>query len=76
MSELKALHKKLDLLIQVNEKPYTIETACQYLGISKSTLYKLTSERKIDHYKCNGQLIYFKKQDLDNYVFDNRIKRI
>lgn len=76
MNELRALEKKLDLLIQVNEKPYTMETACQYLGICKSTLYKLTSERKIDFYKPNGQMIYFKKQDLDSFVFNNRIKKV
>ena len=76
MNQLKALEKKLDLLIQVNEKPYTILMASEYLGISKSTLYKLTSERKIDYYKPNGQMVYFKKQDLDNYVFDNKVKSI
>lgn len=76
MNELKALEKKLDLLIQVQEKPYTVAMACEYMGISKSTLYKLTSERKIDFYKPNGQLLYFKKKDLDDFVFENRFKRI
>jgi len=50
-----------------------INEACKYLDLSKSYLYKLTHLRKIPHYKP-GKKIYFKKEDVDNYIFRNRIK--
>ena len=39
-----------------------------YLDISKSKLYKLTSNRLIEFYKPNGGKLYFKKVDLDNWM--------
>ena len=35
--------------------------ACQYLELSQSHLYKLTSAGSIPHYKPNGKKLYFKK---------------
>lgn len=51
----------------------TFVAASEYLGISKSTLYKLTSGRKIPHYKPSGKLIYFHREDLEKWVLSNRI---
>jgi excisionase family DNA binding protein len=47
------------------------ETA-QYLGITKSYLYKLTSKNKIPFYRPNGKLLYFKKIELDAWLTKNR----
>ncbi len=46
--------------------------ASLYLRIAKSTLYKLTSARKITHYCPQGKLIYFKKSDLDQFLLKNK----
>ncbi|MCB9211509.1 MAG: helix-turn-helix domain-containing protein [Ignavibacteriales bacterium] len=59
-----------------NEKPMTLEEAAKYLNCSPSTLYKLTSTRKILHYKPNGKKIYFDQADLDAYIFQNPIKTV
>lgn len=75
MTEIQKLNKKLDLLIQANDKPLTTEETCQYLGIKKPTLYALTSGKKIPHYKPNGSLLYFKKSDLNNFVFSNKVEK-
>lgn len=48
--------------------------ACNFMGVSKSYLYKLTSCQKIQHYKPSGKLIYFKKEDLVNWMLRNRIQ--
>ncbi len=51
----------------------TLEEACLYMGISKSTMYKLTSQTKsITFYKPTGKLIYFKRKDLDNFMLQNQ----
>ncbi len=41
--------------------------AVVYLGISKSTLYKLTSSKQIRFYKPKGK-IFFKEDDLVNFM--------
>ncbi|WP_291102457.1 MULTISPECIES: helix-turn-helix domain-containing protein [unclassified Dysgonomonas] len=49
------------------------DEAAKYLGFSKSMLYKMTAKRIICFYKPSGKLIYFKKEDLDNWLLSNRI---
>lgn len=55
-------------------KPYTFNEAAEYLGISKSYLYKLTSGGKIPYYKPFGKKIYFDKVMLDDWVYQNPVK--
>ncbi len=73
--------QKLDKLQGINEKIYkaiistsknlfTLDEASDYLTISKSDLYKKTSQKAIQFYKP-GKHIYFKKTDLDNYILSN-----
>ena len=50
----------------------TLVEASQYLGFSKSNLYKKTSLNQIPFYKPNGKIIYFKRADLDLYMLGNR----
>ena len=45
---------------------------CDYLELSHSHLYKLTSTGAISHYKPNGKKIYFKRSELDEWVLRNR----
>lgn len=74
--DLKKLNKKLDELLKMQVRkpvPLSVNEACEYLKCSKSTLYKLTSERLIPHYKPSGQKMYFDIVDLENYVYSNRI---
>lgn len=49
------------------------EEAAKYLGVSSSALYKMTSNKKIRHYKPNGKLCYFKREDLDRWMRSNPI---
>jgi len=48
--------------------------ACKYLNLSPSYLYKLTSLRRIPHYKPNGKKVYFKRSDLEDWLLRNRVK--
>jgi excisionase family DNA binding protein len=56
------------------EKPLTFQEACSYTGLSKSYLYKLTCKREIPHFKPNGKMLYFTRQDLDNWLLRNRVE--
>lgn len=51
----------------------TSEEAAQYLGISKSYLYKLTMGQKIPHYKPMGKMCYFNRLELESWLQSNRI---
>ncbi|MEX0966743.1 MAG: helix-turn-helix domain-containing protein [Bacteroidia bacterium] len=46
--------------------------ACEYLELSQSHLYKLTSAGSIPHYKPNGKKLYFKKSELESWLLRNR----
>lgn len=58
------------------EKPLNLFEAAEYLSISKSSLYKLTSRKQIAYYKPNGKLIFFKKSELDRWILRNRHKTV
>ena len=56
------------------EKPLTLNEGAQYLDISKSYLYKLTSANKIPHWKPQGKRVYFTKAELDSWILRNPVK--
>lgn len=47
---------------------YTIDEASKYLGLSKSTVYKITSNRELTYYKPNGKSIFIKRDDLLKWI--------
>jgi len=46
--------------------------ACQYLDISQSHLYKLTSTKQVPHFCPQGKRLYFKRTELDDWLQRNR----
>ena len=46
--------------------------AVEYLNISYSFLSKLTSKGEITYFKPSGKLNYFKKEDLDKWMLQNK----
>jgi excisionase family DNA binding protein len=53
--------------MSIDREVYTTKQACEYLQITKLTLYKLIKEKKV---KCNklGKNYRFLKSDLDKLV--------
>lgn len=67
-----------DLLAEVYSKPQkevlTTTEVSEYLGISKSAVYKLTMQRKVPFYRSQGgKLIYFDRQEIINWMKCNRV---
>ena len=50
----------------------TFEEGCKYCGISKSKMYKHTSSGEIAFSKPGGKLIYFNREDLEQWMLSNR----
>lgn len=53
----------------------TIDQAAEFLCLSKSTIYKMTAERTIPHFKLSKR-VYFKPQDLEEWVSNYKIKTV
>ncbi|KPM46591.1 helix-turn-helix domain-containing protein [Jiulongibacter sediminis] len=49
-----------------------LNEASKYLDISPSHLYKLTSTRQIPHFCPQGKKLYFKRDELDQWLQRNR----
>jgi excisionase family DNA binding protein len=76
---LAVIENKLDGLIQKIENPHsslptwlTSKQLAEYLGISISTVTKLRGS-KVPYYKLGGK-IYFKKQEIDEWIENTRHK--
>lgn len=59
-----------------NKEFFSFQEACDYLDLSPSFLYKMTSQRRIAFYVPNGKKIYFRKLELDNWLSKNRNESI
>lgn len=44
----------------------TVEEAAEYIGVSKSQIYLMTSNREITYYKPKGKIIYIERKELDD----------
>ena len=66
LDKLTAIESLLEGTHQV--KPRTLVEAAKFLDLSPSHLYKLTSERKISHFKPNGKKIYFDEYELVQWL--------
>ena len=56
------------------KKALTTDETANYLGVSKSCLYKLTANRQIPYYKSpTGKLNYFKLEDIENWALSYRV---
>lgn len=72
----KQLNEIKELLIKHNiqqREILTLEEAKDYLQLSKSCIYKMTSKREIPFYTPGGKKIYFKKKELDSWIYKSRV---
>ena len=60
-----------DLLKKKDDKPLTFKEACAYLGYAPSYLYKLTYRKIIPYYKPTGKMIFFSKNELDQWIYSS-----
>jgi excisionase family DNA binding protein len=67
---LEILLKRQNIL---NKEILTLEEAAQYLVLSKSCIYKMTSNKEIPHYIPRGKKIYFRRIELDRWILESRV---
>ena len=61
----------LESIYQNQKMMLNFKEACAYIGISQSTMYKLTAAKKIPHYKIAG--LRFDKAELDLWLRSNKV---
>jgi excisionase family DNA binding protein len=62
-------------IIGTQKEVLTTDEASKYLGVSKATLYKMTMERQIPHYKSpTGRLCYFNRKEIEAWMQNNRVE--
>ena len=73
LKEIKQLLEKQNL--QQNEF-LTLKEASDYLQLSKSCLYKMTSKKELPFYAPGGKKIYFKREELNYWILNSRISSV
>lgn len=79
MEPVEDLLERLSMLennIYTTKKVLTFSEACVYMGVSESLLYKLTAAQEVPHYKPRGKMLYFNKEELDQWLLQNNIPTI
>ena len=74
LEPVESLLERITLLentIFTTKRVFTFQEACMYIGVSESMLYKLTSSKEIPHYKPRGKMVYFAKEELDEWLLQN-----
>ncbi|MFT3846810.1 MAG: helix-turn-helix domain-containing protein [Lacibacter sp.] len=72
LDKLTEIANKLDEQNLLQKTVLNFNEACKYLDVSPSHLYKLTSTKNIPHFCPQGKKLYFKREELDNWLQRNR----
>lgn len=66
--------ERIEKLLVSQKNVLNFEELAEYIGLSHSYLYKLTSKGDIPFYRPNGKQLYFKKEEIDAWLLRNRAK--
>lgn len=72
IEELTFKLEKIEQLLLTQKKVLNFNEVMLYTNLSKSYLYQLTSNGGIPCYKPNGKHIYFNKEEIENWLLNNR----
>ena len=62
----------LENTLSAAKEVLTLEEAALFMGISKSSLYKMAHRHELPFFRPNGKLIYFEKAELLKWMRQNR----
>lgn len=76
MDEILKRLDKIERLIEsqniVRKEVLNFNEACEYLELSQSHLYKLTSSKSVPHFCPQGKKLYFNRHELDVWLQRNK----
>jgi len=63
------------LTVLVSKQVLTLNDVALLTGLSKSTLYKECSAKRLPHYKsAGGKYTYFDRNEINSWLLKNRVK--
>ncbi len=51
----------------------TVQEAADFLGLSSSQIYKMTSKHEVPVYKPNGKTVFLRRDDLNRWMSKNKV---
>ena len=72
LEKLERLEQRIGEQNLLMKEVLNFNDACNYLDISASHLYKLTSQKSIPHFCPQGKKLYFNRAELDEWLQRNR----
>ncbi len=73
-AEMQERIDKLESICYASKEVLNLEEAAAFLGIRKSTLYKMTHLSQVPYYKPAGKLVFFEKSALLDWVRSVKVK--
>lgn len=70
---LKKELERVKNLVYSAKEVLNLEEAAMFLGISKSSLYKMTHNQVVPFYKPNNKMVYFEKSELLKWLRQNPV---
>ena len=68
---------EIENILKENHKTVmNFDDVVEYTGLAKSYLYKLTSQSQIPHYKPNGKMIYFNRDEVEQWMLNNKVQSV
>lgn len=72
LNKLTQIAEKIDEQNMLQKAVLNFNEACKYIDVSPSHLYKLTSAKQIPHFCPQGKKLYFRRDELDDWLLRNR----
>lgn len=72
LDKLTEIANKLDEQNMLQKTVLNFNEACKFIDVSPSHLYKLTSARQVPHFCPQGKKLYFKREELSQWLLRNR----
>jgi excisionase family DNA binding protein len=73
IADLQKRVETLEDMLEAGKEVLTVEEAAKFMGMARSSLYKMTSDQTIPFYRPNGKMIFFEKTDLLSWIRKNRV---
>ncbi len=71
LEQINSQIQELKTLTLKRDKPFmSVNEAADYIGVPKQSLYQITSKKIIPFYRPSGRRIYFKIDDLNEYILN------
>ena len=60
-------------IISTTKAVLTVSECAKYMGVSRSTLYKMMMRREIPYSKPNGKMAFFSRAEVEAWLMSNRV---